>query len=95
MKTNNYINTITFSIKTLPATNNNGTRVKIAEIKRYNNQKNNSVTLSYNHEIDNPFYQGLEYLEKVGAKIIGYSSNTNEYLVFCNNWGDDYITLKK
>ncbi len=95
MKTNNYTNTITFSIKVLSATNNNGTRVKITEIKRYNNQKNNSVVLPYNYTIDNPFYQGLEYLESKKAKIIGYSSNTNEYLVFCNNWGNDDITLKK
>ena len=95
MKTNKYNNTITFSVKFLGATNNNGSRVKITEMKRYNDQKNNSVTLDYNYQIGDVLDQSIEYLEKKGAKIAGYSSTVNEYLIFCDNWGDDYITLKK
>lgn len=95
MKTNAYMNTITFTVKFLGATNYKGSRIKISEVKRYQEQKNNSVTLSYNYDIDNTFYQGIEYLEKKGAKIVGFSSTINEYLVFCDNWSDEYITLKK
>jgi len=95
MITNKYNNTITFSVKFLGATNNKGSRVKISEIKRYQEQKNNSITLDYNYQIGDVLSQGLEYLEKKGAKIVGYSSTVNEYLIFCDNWSDEYLTLKK
>ncbi len=94
MKTNKYNNTITFSVKFLGATNYKGSRIKITEIKRYQEQKNNNVTLSYNYDIDNTLYQGIEYLEKKGAKIVSFSSTVNEYLVFCDNWGDESLILK-
>lgn len=95
MTTNKYNNTITFSIKFLGATNNRGSRVKITELKRYQDQKNNSIVLDYDYQIGDVLTQGIDYLEKKGAKILGYSSTVNEYLIFCNNWGDEYLTLKK
>ena len=95
MKTKEYNNTVTFTIKFLGATNNKGSRIKISEVKRYQDQKNNSITLDYNYHTGDVLSQGIDYLEKKGAKIIGYSSTIKEYLVFCDNWAGEYLALKK
>lgn len=95
MRTKKYSNTITFAIKFLGATNNKGSRVKISEAKRYPDQKTNSITLSYDYQEGNVLNQGIDYLEKKGAKIVGFSSTVNEYLIFCDNWGDESLILKK
>ncbi len=94
MRTKKYNNTITFSIKFLSATNYKGDRVKISEVKRCQGQKTNSITLGYAYHEGNVLNQGIDYLEKKGAKIVGFSSTVNEYLIFCYNWGDESLILK-
>tara|TARA_R110000851_G_scaffold304247_1_gene462045 strand:+ start:888 stop:1202 length:315 start_codon:yes stop_codon:yes gene_type:complete len=82
-----------FNISVLPPTNEKGTRVKITEPKRYNNDKNQSVILSYDYEIGNIGQQGLNYLIEKGFKPIARCSEYKYYTILCDNWAEDFIEL--
>lgn len=38
--------------------------------------------------------EAIDYLEKNGFNIVGYSEMKNDYVIFCDNWGDDCIKLR-
>lgn len=42
----------------------------------------------------NVLYEAIDYLSKNGFKIVGYSEMKNDYVILCDNWGDDCIKLK-
>ena len=82
-----------FNISVLHPTNERGTRVKITEPKRYNNDKTQKVVLSYDYEIGDIGQQALNYLIKQGFKPIARCSENDFYTILCDNWAEDFIEL--
>tara|TARA_R110000824_G_scaffold149864_2_gene320285 strand:+ start:90 stop:413 length:324 start_codon:yes stop_codon:yes gene_type:complete len=82
-----------FNISILHPTNTRGTRVKITEPKRYNNDKTQTVILSYDYEIGDIGQQGLNYLIEKGFKPIARCSEHKFYTILCDNWAEDFIEL--
>ena len=78
-----------FKIKYLGPTNYKGSRLKITD-ERFDQ----SIIIGFSYEYDNVLYQAIDYLEKNGFNIVGYSEMKNDYIIFCDNWGDDCIKLK-
>lgn len=83
-----------FKIKYVPPTNNRGSRVEIKETKRYRDQKDDKVLLSYDYEIGDVLEQALRYLKDKGFEIVCRGSENNHYYVLANNWGTNFINLK-
>ena len=56
-------------IKTLPATNTKGTRIKIISLRH-----GNSKTINYDHTFNNSYDVAVDYLSKNGVNILHHSS---------------------
>lgn len=83
-----------FKVKILSPTNYLGTRVKIYEPKRYNDDKQNSVILSYDYEIGDICQQAINWLTENGfPKIVARCSEYGNYILLVDSWGEDYKTL--
>ena len=76
--------------KYVPATNNNGSRVKLYENARYNDQKTESKIFSYNYEYDNVLDQAVDILERNDMKVICRGSENDCYYLMCDNWGPEF-----
>ena len=80
-------------VKYISPTNSRGSRVCIYEPKRYGRDKTQRVYLSYNYEIGCIQEQAKVYLEERGFNIIGRASELENYIFFCDNWGEKFIEL--
>ena len=75
-------------------TNHRAARIKIYEPKRYNEDKKQSVTVSFNNLAgDDMGQQVLNYLIEKGFKPISRASEIRGYTFFCDNWAEDFKTL--
>lgn len=81
-------------VKFVAPTNHNGARVKIWENKRYSDQKNDIIFLPLNYEISDVQQQCADYLKEKGFNIVGRASEVDYYILFVDNWGDEFINLK-
>ena len=84
-----------FNISYLSPTDYRGARVKISEPKRYNNDKTVSVILSYCYETGDIAKQALDYLLDLGFNPVARCSEYKYYTILCDNWANEFITLKK
>lgn len=75
-------------------TNTRGARVKIYETKRYNDEKTQSKIFPYSYEIGDVMEQAHEILTRNGFNVIGRASDIDNYIFFCDNWGDDFKEIK-
>jgi hypothetical protein len=83
-----------FKVKYLGATSRRGSRVKIYEPKRYNDDKVQSVTLPYDYEISDICQQAINWLNENGfTKIVARCSEFENYILLVDSWGEDYKTL--
>ena len=82
-----------FNIKYLGPTNFRGSRIKITEPARYNDDKAKSITLSYDYQIGEMGQQALNYLIDKGFKPVARCSEFNCYTILCDNWGENFIEL--
>ena len=76
-------------VKYLGPTNYRGSRIKLTD-ERFSQSKTIDFSFNYSHKLDN----AIDYLTTNGFKIIGYSEMKNDYMIFCDNWGDACIKLK-
>ena len=76
-------------VKYIGATNYKGSRIKITD-ERFDQSK----IIDYSYKYGNVLDQSIDYLQNNGFNIIGYSEMKNDYIIFCDNWGDDCIKLK-
>lgn len=90
-KINNYRK---FNIKFLGPTNYRGARIKIIEPKRFNYQKDVSVTISYDYGVGDTAQQALNYLIDKGFKPVARCSQYEYDTILCDNWAKDFIELK-
>ena len=78
----------------LSPTNYTGSRIKIYETKRFNDEKTQSKIFSYDYKFGNSLEQALEILKNNGFNIIGTGSEFNNYYIICDNWGEDFKQIK-
>lgn len=91
---NNIPNLRVFKVKYIGPTNTRGSRVEIRETKRFNDQKDDKVTLSYDYQIGDVLEQALQYLDSKGFEIVARGSEYNHYYVLVDSWGEDFKDLK-
>ena len=77
-------------VKAIPATNTRGTRIKIYESARYNDQKTTSKMFGYNYEIGDVLEQAYQILVNNGYNVVARASEQDNYVLLCNNWGEDF-----
>lgn len=77
----------------LSPTNYRGSRIKIYEPKRYNDDKKQSKIFSYSYEIGDVQEQAFKILINNGFKIISRASDFNNYIFLCDNWGENFIEI--
>lgn len=92
--TSNIPNLRVFKVKYIGPTNTRGSRVEIKEIKRFNGQKDDKVTLSYDYQIGDILEQALQYLDSKGFEIVARGSEYNHYYILVDSWGEDFKDLK-
>lgn len=75
-----------------------GIKVKYLEgssrIKLTDERFEQSKIIDYDYNGGYTLDQAIDYLDKNGFNIVGYSEMKNEYIIFCDNWGDSCIKLK-
>jgi hypothetical protein len=82
-------------VKYISPTNNKGSRVKIYEPKRYNNDSTQSKTFSYSYKYGDIEEQAFEILKSNGWNVICSASEANEYIFLCDNWGEDFKEISE
>ncbi len=96
MKTINQIQNLRMiKVSFLAPTNTRGARIKIYETNRYNDDKTQSKTFSYNYVIGDVQQQAFEILTKNGFKVVCKASEYNNYVLLCDNWGEDFKQIKE
>ena len=79
----------------LSPTNSRGARVKIYETERYNDQKTESKVFSYDYEIGDIQQQAVNILQRNGFNIVSRASEFKNYVLLCDNWGDDFKNINE
>ena len=83
-----------FKVKFVAPTNTRGSRVQIVESKRYNDDKVDKVTLSYDYAIGDVQEQAMQYLKSKGFNIVARASELEHYYILCDNRGENFLNLK-
>ena len=76
-------------VKYRGATDHKGSRTKLAD-ERFEQSR----IINYNHKYNNVLEQAIDYLSNNGFNVIGHAEMKNEYIIFCDNWGDSCVKLK-
>lgn len=83
-----------FKVKFIPPTNTRSMKIEIKETKRYSDQKDDKVILSYDGDNGDTLEQAILYLESKGFEVVGRGSENDYYYLFVDNWGVDFMNLK-
>ena len=86
-KINNYRQ---IKVSFLSPTNYRGSRLKIYEPKRYNDDKIESKIFSYCYKTGDIQKQAHNILTNNGFNIICTASECKNYIFLCDNWGDEF-----
>ena len=87
-----------FKVKFLAPTNHRGARVKIYEPKRFRDDKEEAITLSYDYAVGDILQQAINWLTEDGRyneRIIARCSEFSNYTLLVDSWGKDFKTLKQ
>ena len=95
MKTSNDLpNYRCIKVKFISPANTLGARVKLYETNRASHQKvEESITLSYNHQIANVLEQAIKWLDENGFNPVCRAYDIESYYILCDNYGENYKTL--
>lgn len=71
----------TIQVKTLSATNTQGTRVKLIDTfyNGRNSERKTTAIIPYNYSLNGAIDHGLQFCKECNINIIGYSYNTRNY----------------
>lgn len=94
MKTFEIANYRMIKVSYVGPTNSRGSRVKIWESPRYNDDKQHTRVLSYDYATGDVLQQAVDTLEANGFKIIARASERDNYVLLCDNWGDEFIEIE-
>ena len=81
-------------VKFLGATDYTGSRIKIYETKRFNDDKTQSKIFSYDYAVGNVLQQAIGILKEKGFNIVGTGSEFDNYYIICDNWGENFKEIK-
>lgn len=96
MKTVNELKNLRMiKVSFLSPTNYNGSRIKIYEKKRYNDQKTESKIFGYDYAIGDVQQQAIEILQRNGFNIVCRASEFDNYVLMCDNWGEDFKKISE
>jgi hypothetical protein len=82
-------------VKYLSPTNYSGSRIKIYEPKRYNDDKVESKIYSYCYETGDVMEQAYNILITNGFNIICRASEEDNYIFLCDNWSNEFIKISE
>jgi len=82
-------------VKYLPPTNYSGSRIKIYEPKRYNEDKVESKIYSYCYETADVMEQAYNILINNGFNVICRASEQDNYIFLCDNWSNEFIKISE
>jgi hypothetical protein len=82
-------------VKYLPPTNYSGSRIKIYEPKRYNEDKVESKIYSYCYETGDVMEQAYNILINNGFNVICRASEQDNYIFLCDNWSNEFIKISE
>lgn len=71
-------------------TNFRGSRVKIYETTRSNDQKSEAKIFSYDYQFNGVYDQALNILERNGLKVICTGSELKNYVFMVDSWGSEF-----
>lgn len=74
----------------LSPTNSRGARIKIYETNRYNDEKTESKVFGYDYKIGDVQQQAFEILQANNFNVICRASEYSNYILLCDNWGEDF-----
>lgn len=80
-------------VKFLPPTNTLGSRIKLIQPSRGENEKARSKTIDLKYSDKDVQEQAIDYLKALGFNIVGKVHLPNKELIMVDNWGEDYINL--
>lgn len=86
----------TIKAKYLGPTNYRGSRIKIYDTQNEDfnlhtfGKKTISKTFSYDYEIGNVEEQAFKILIENGWNVVGRGGDFENFIFFCDNWGEDY-----
>jgi len=75
-------------------TNTRGSRIKLYETKRYNDDTTQSKIFSYDYSIGDVSEQAFQILVRNGFNVICRASELDNYVFLCDNWADDFKQIK-
>jgi hypothetical protein len=78
----------------LSPTNTLGSRIKIYEPKRYNDEKEQSKIFSYCYETRDVQEQSYKILIANGFNVVCRASDINNYIFLCDNWSENFVQIK-
>ena len=78
-------------VKYLPPTNFRGGRIKLSEKGRFNDQQQQSKVFSSNDHIRQ---DAINILKNNNFNIVGCACTGNEYIIFVDNWTNEFIEIK-
>jgi hypothetical protein len=91
MKTRNEIKNLRMiKVSFLAPTNTLGSRIKIYETNRYNDEKTESKVFSYDYRIGDVQQQAFEILQANDFNVICMASEYGISTLLCDNWGEDF-----
>jgi hypothetical protein len=79
----------------LSPTNSRGSRIKIYETNRYNDEKTQSKIFSYDYRIGDVQQQAFEILQANDFNVICRASEYGNYVLLCDNWGEDFKQINE
>jgi hypothetical protein len=65
-----------------------------SEIKLTDERFGQSKKITYKGNGGHTLEQAIDYLVNNGFNVIGHAEMKNEYIIFCDNWGDSCVKLK-
>ena len=81
-------------VKFISPTNTKGARIKLTDKRSRTGEKPQTKTISYDYYFGDILKQSIFVLTRSGFKVVGHSWVSDQYIVLCDNWGDDYKELK-
>lgn len=94
MKVQDIKNLRVFKVKYIAPTNTRGSRVEIKESKRFFDDKDVKVTLSFDYGTGCILKQSIQYLTERGFDIICTGSEVGTYYIMVDSWGENFKELK-
>lgn len=77
--------------KFIPPTNNKGARVKLTDKRNSKSVYIDPLTDTINTTLETAEI----WLKDKGFNVVGYADMSKTYIILVDNWGDNFIELKK